>query len=101
MRSCQAIIVHHTIPIIKKSSLLLFFYTLFFSTYAQGPQKLVTVPVGPGTTISAWLYLPADYTTSTKNYPVLFFYHGQGEAGTNPNLMQSQGIPQLIANGMR
>jgi dienelactone hydrolase len=72
------------------------------SVKAQGPQQLVTVPITPwGHTTKAWLYLPQDYATSTKNYPVVFFYHGVGEAGNNPYILLNQGIPNLIANGMR
>jgi len=70
-------------------------------TRAQGPQQLVTVQVGTGTTAKGWLYLPADYQTTTKKYPVVIFYHGAGEAGTNPYLMFNNGIPQLIKDGMR
>lgn len=70
---------------------------------AQGPQTLVNVDYDSwaGATVPGWLYLPADYDTSTKNYPVVFFYHGVGESGTNPWLVLNQGIPNLIANGMR
>jgi dienelactone hydrolase len=81
------------------SSILLF----TFLAKAQGPQQLVDVPYDywPGATVKGWLYLPADYATSTKKYPVVFFYHGVGEAGTNPYTLLNQGIPNLIANGMR
>lgn len=84
---------------------LLLFSTLLFyiAAPAQGPQQLVTVPTDSwsGATASGWLYLPADYSTNTKNYPVVFFYHGIGESGTNPYLLLNQGVPNLIANGMR
>jgi hypothetical protein len=82
---------------------LLFFSWVCFAhiLHAQGPQQLVTVPIGPGSTVPGWLYLPADYATSGKNYPVVLFYHGSGEAGTNPNLVLNNGIPRLIADGMR
>ena len=72
-----------------------------FYAYGQGPQKLVTVPIGIGTNVKGWLYLPADYNSTSKKYPVVFFYHGNGEAGTDPYLLLKQGIPQQIANGMR
>jgi len=74
---------------------------LFLAGRAQGPQQLVSVPVGNGITVNGWLYLPADYQSSTKQYPVVLFYHGAGEAGTNPYLMFNNGIPQLISQGMR
>jgi hypothetical protein len=68
---------------------------------SQGPQQLVNVPIAPGSTVPGWIYLPADYQTSTTNYPVVFFYHGLGEAGTNPYLLLNNGVPYLIAHGMR
>jgi len=70
---------------------------------AQGPQTLVNVQYDswPGATVKGWLYLPADYNTSTKKYPVVFFYHGVGEAGSDPYVLLNNGIPNLIANGMR
>ena len=64
--------------------------TLFFSILlcaivanAQGPQQLVTVPYNTWSSAKAkgWLYLPADYSTSTTKYPVVIYYHGLGEAG--------------------
>jgi len=84
-------------------TILAFCMLLTFSiTKAQGPQQLVTVPVTSwGGTAKGWLYLPQDYNSTTKKYPVVFFYHGVGEAGTDPNRMLWQGIPQLIAGGMR
>lgn len=84
---------------------ILFISILFSALFAkaQGPQQLVTVPYDSwaGATVQGWLYLPADYNTSTKKYPVVFFYHGLGEAGSNPYQLLSQGIPKLIAEGMR
>gem|GEM_PF-2615165 len=72
-----------------------------FVAQSQGPQQLVTVPITQWHTAKGWLYLPQDYNTSTKKYPVVFFYHGVGEAGSNPYVLLNQGIPNLIANGMR
>lgn len=73
------------------------------SAQAQGPQQLIDIPYDfwSGATVKAWLYLPADYATSTKKYPVVFFYHGVGEAGTNPYTVLNVGLPNLISNGMR
>jgi hypothetical protein len=70
---------------------------------AQGPQQLVDVPYDSwaGATVKAWLYLPADYATSTRKYPVVFYYHGLGEAGNNPYSVLTQGLPKLISEGMR
>lgn len=76
---------------------------LMHTAKAQGPQQLIQIPYDfwNGATVPAWIYLPADYATSTKKYPVVFFYHGVGEAGSNPYTVLNQGIPNLIANGMR
>ena len=87
-----------------KNTLLLFSFLLFaYFTKAQGPQQLVTVPYNTWSSakVKGWLYLPEDYTTGTKNYPLVIFYHGLGEAGTDPNKLLTNGIPKLIAAGMR
>ncbi|MEX6688233.1 PKD domain-containing protein [Danxiaibacter flavus] len=50
-----------------------------------------------------WEYLPADYATSGKKYPVLFFFHGVGEQGDGSTsalqLVLKNGPPKLINNG--
>jgi dienelactone hydrolase len=86
-----------------KQALILGLMLLTFSSKAQNPQIPVTVPYDSwaGAEVPGWLYLPADYATSTKKYPVVFFYHGLGEAGTDRNMLLSQGLPKLIAEGMR
>lgn len=86
-----------------KNSILLSILLYSFTVHAQGPQQLRDVPYDswPGATVKGWLYLPADYATTTKKYPVVFFYHGVGEAGTNPYTVLNNGLPNLIANGMR
>jgi acetyl esterase/lipase len=70
--------------------------------FAQGPQIPVSFSVYQGWDPIAkegWLYLPADYNTSTKKYPVLLYNHGSG-IYTKESLL-TQGLPQLIAGGMR
>jgi dienelactone hydrolase len=86
-----------------KKTLLLSILLFYIAASAQGPQQLVTVPTDSwsGATASGWLYLPADYASTTKDYPVVFFYHGIGESGSNPYWLLNQGVPNLIANGMR
>lgn len=86
-----------------RNTLLLSLLLTSMLLHAQGPQQLVTVPYDwwAGATVNGWLYLPADYATSTKKYPVVFYYHGTGEAGTNPYALLNQGLPNLIATGMR
>lgn len=46
------------------------------------------------------LYLPADYHTNKKVYPLLLFLHGSGERGTDLNLVKTHGPPKLIEQGM-
>lgn len=79
--------------------LLLFITTFCFS---QGPQTQISIPY-PTNNLQGWLYLPASYNQSNTNYPVVIFLHGLGEAGAfGPvNILLNQGIPYLIANGMR
>jgi dienelactone hydrolase len=86
-----------------KNAFIISMMMLSFAAKSQGPQQLVDVPYDawPGATVKGWLYLPADYNTSNKKYPVVFFYHGLGEAGSNPYQVLNNGIPQLIAGGMR
>ncbi len=90
-----------------KKLLLLLFIVIGNLTRAQGPQTMITVPVtsGPtaGGTVQGWLYLPADYATSSTKYPVVVFCHGFGENGAavGINGLLNNGIPNLIAHGMR
>lgn len=47
-------------------------------------------------------YLPKDYKTTTKTYPLLIFLHGSGEVGngtTDINKVKSNGPPRLIQAG--
>jgi predicted esterase len=86
----------------RKIFLLLAILTTTFYSFAQGPQQQVSVPYPTGN-LQGYLYLPADYPFSTTKYPVVIFLHGLGEAGAfGPvNILLNQGIPNLIANGMR
>ncbi len=48
-------------------------------------------------------YLPADYASSTKNYPVIIWLHGAGQIGQGnstdlPKVLQL-GLPNVISNG--
>ncbi|TAN17243.1 MAG: hypothetical protein EPN37_07255 [Chitinophagaceae bacterium] len=51
------------------------------------------------TTPGMWVYLPWDYYSTTKNYPVIIFMNGAGENGTNLSTMLNNGLPQVIASG--
>ena len=39
-----------------------------------------------------WLYLPEDYGTEGKTYPLLMFLHGMGERGEDVNQVLVHGI---------
>lgn len=51
----------------------------FTCTNSQGLQTRILVPVNGGQD-SALLFLPDDYATTSKVYPLLLFAHGSGEA---------------------
>ncbi|MBS0262983.1 MAG: prolyl oligopeptidase family serine peptidase [Planctomycetes bacterium] len=64
----------------------------------QEPQHFeaeVTVKV----TLNYLLYLPQDYDTSTKPWPLVLFLHGAGESGTEIEKVKLHGPPKLIAAG--
>ncbi|WP_153796263.1 PKD domain-containing protein [Foetidibacter luteolus] len=42
-----------------------------------------------------WEYLPADYNSSKKNYPVLIFFHGIGEMGSG----STKDLQKVLKNG--
>lgn len=45
------------------------------------------------------LYLPQDYDTIDKKWPLMLFLHGAGERGNDLNLVKVHGPPELIAQG--
>jgi predicted peptidase len=42
------------------------------------------------------LYLPNDYSNSTKYYPLILFLHGAGERGNDLELVKIHGIPKIV-----
>jgi predicted esterase len=77
--------------------LILFF--ICHSIFAQ--QVPVTIPVTSwGTTANGYVYVPHDYAKQ-KSCPVVIFFHGVGEAGTDPTKLLNQGLPQLLNLGMK
>jgi predicted peptidase len=46
------------------------------------------------------LYLPDDYETSDKNFPLILFLHGAGERGTFANL-KTQALPKMLELGQK
>ncbi|MCL6524176.1 MAG: putative Ig domain-containing protein [Thermoflavifilum sp.] len=58
------------------------FFPLFL--YAQGDQVAIQVPINQyGSTEGALLHLPDDYASTTHAYPLIVFFHGTGESGTD------------------
>lgn len=43
------------------------------------------------------LYLPEDYLTSQKDFPLILFLHGAGERGNDVSKIEIHGPPKLIA----
>jgi len=69
-----------------RKGIQLFLSLLFFPVfvYAQGDQIAIQVPISnSGFTEGALLHLPDDYDSTTHTYPLLLFFHGKGEAGTD------------------
>src|SRR5205807_1392470 len=61
----------------------------------------VTVPITAwGTTANGYVYIPHDYAVQ-KSCPVVIFFHGVGEAGTDPTKLLNQGLPKLLNDGMK
>lgn len=55
-----------------------------FVLHAQGDQIAIQVPISQyGSTEGALLHLPDDYNATTHAYPLIVFFHGAGEAGTD------------------
>jgi predicted peptidase len=42
-------------------------------------------------------YLPEDYKTARKSWPLVLFLHGSGERGTDLKALEGQGLPKLAA----
>lgn len=67
-----------------------------------GNQTVISIPIGAGApTRQALIYLPDDYGKTTKKYPVYFFLHGSGEAGTDITRLTNTSLPYLIAQGLK
>jgi hypothetical protein len=94
-------------PSFRKSLILVLLCASFFqNAFAQttiGRQKVDQYPITPwGTPTYGLTWLPAEYNSTTKKYPLIIFLHGRGETGDGVgglyNLV-STALPQKIANG--
>jgi poly(3-hydroxybutyrate) depolymerase len=67
---------------------------------SQRQLKKSFVSLDGSLTVWYWEYLPADYATTTKTYPLLVFFHGAGETGaadgSQLDKVKVHGPPKLI-----
>lgn len=69
---------------------------------AQGDQTSISITMNSwGGTTGAWLHLPDDYNSTSERYPLILFFHGVGEGGTDVNKVLVNGLPKAIANGAK
>ncbi len=50
--------------------------------------------------VNAIIYTPTNYDPN-KLYPLVLFFHGMGEAGTDINLLYNTGLPQVLRSGYK
>lgn len=62
------------------------------SVFAQNEQKVKA-------NYNYLLYLPKDYVTTTKAYPLMIYLGGGSQRGTDLNKLKTFGPPNLIAKG--
>jgi len=63
----------------------------------QSFEKKITITVG----LQYLLYLPEDYATTKKRYPLVLFLHGAGERGRNVEAVAVNGPPKEVKNGRK
>lgn len=44
------------------------------------------------------LYLPGDYDSTDKKWPLILFLHGAGESGDDLEIVKRNGIPKIVDN---
>ena len=80
--------------------LLLVTLTVFALTWPMAAQTQQEKSFEKEITIKAklgyWLFLPADYEKSGKNWPLLLFLHGAGESGSDLAKVKSHGPPKIV-----
>lgn len=86
----------------KRTMMLLLFFTIALNTFSQ-THTPITTSISPNIG-GYWEYLPADYATSNKTYPLLLFFHGKAERGsgsqTDLQLVLTYGPPKEITDGV-
>ena len=71
------------------------FVSFFFLTYSLKSQQTLTQING----WNAYVHLPANYTTTTNNYPTIIFFPGLGEVGTNASAVIANGPGAYLTQG--
>lgn len=61
----------------------------------QVAQKLVS-QADPNSSLGYWLFLPKDYGTDNREWPVMLFLHGAGERGEDLKVVKVHGPPKLV-----
>lgn len=71
------------------------------TTTNDQPGKQVEYSYTPSDKITGYLvYLPKDYNNNpAKKYPLVVFFHGAGERGTNLALVKKFGPPKMVEQG--
>lgn len=67
-----------------------------------GRQRVENFPMTASWDLApALVWVPTTYDTDSTSttYPLIFFFHGVGEAGTDLTKLINTGLPQIIANG--
>jgi hypothetical protein len=81
---------------------VLFFIVLSFAGFSCFSQTLTNDKVNILSTgtynVNAVIYKPANYNPG-KAYPLVLFFHGMNEAGTDVNLLYNTGLPQVLKEG--
>ncbi len=82
-----------------KLTVICLFVLLYFNSFAQMTCINGTVRVlASGYSLNCVYAVPKNFD-ATKSYPLILFFHGSGEAGTNINTMYNQGLPNVLKSG--
>jgi len=77
------------------SKLLFVFGMVVLSYSGFGQQKAQQITTQVQIDLDYLLYLPEDYNSSKKKYPLILFLHGAGERGDSINLVKVHGPPKV------
>lgn len=71
------------------------------TTLSPAPASRQTERVLRDGTVRYLLYLPAEYESSSRSWPLILFLHGSGERGTDLRLVKREGLPQWLDRWQR